>query len=165
MNRFVSILAASFMALALCSGAALAQPVSDSHLAASRLVVVESGLARSFEVVMPEIKSAMRQQLLTKPALAQDLDAVFELLEPEMGLQRRAMINTAARILAERLSEEELTQIGAFFTSPAGRRYVETQPVVLDDMLLAIRNWQQDMAEYIQIRVRAEMLQRGHQMN
>jgi hypothetical protein len=165
MNRFVSLAAASIMALALHSAAASAQQVSDSHFDAARVVISESGIARSFDALVPEIKSAMRQQLLTQPALSRDLDEVFEALEPEMELQRRAMVNIAARIMAENLAEEELKAIGEFFTSPVGKRYVETQPVVLDDMMLAMRSWQQDMAEYIQVRVRAEMQQRGHQMN
>lgn len=166
MNRFLSFFAASFIALAmaLSSGAASAQ-VTDSHLAAARLVITDSGMARSFDALLPEVQNAMRRQLLTKPALSKDLDEVFEVLEPEMQLQRRAMVNTAARILAERLTEEELVTIAAFFATPAGKRYVETQPIVLDDMMLAMRSWQQDVAEYIQVRVRAEMQQRGHQMN
>jgi hypothetical protein len=165
MNRFVSIVAASIMALAFHSGAASAQQVSDGHLAAARSVITGSGMVRTFDAIVPEIQSAMRQQLLTQPALAKDIDEVFAALEPEMVLQRRAMTNTAARIIAERLTEEELTAIGEFFSSPAGKRYVEMQPLVLDDMFLAMRSWQEDMAEYIQIRVRAEMQQRGHQMN
>ncbi|HSP23787.1 MAG TPA: DUF2059 domain-containing protein [Saliniramus sp.] len=166
MNRLASLVAASFLALALHSGAASAQTsISDSHLDASRTVVTSSGMVRTFDLVLPEVQEAMRRQFVTQPALAQDLNEVFEVLAPEMELQRRAMVNRAARVMAERMSEEELTAIGEFFNSPAGRRYVETQPVILDDILRAMSEWQDDVAEYIQIRVRAEMQQRGHQMN
>jgi uncharacterized protein len=166
MNRFTSFAAASLLALALCTGAASAQTsFSDSHIEASRTVVISSGMVRTFDLVLPEVQEAMRRQFVTQPALARDLNEVFVVLEPEMELQRRAMVNRAARVMAERLSEEELRAIGEFFNSPAGKRYVEAQPVILEDMLRAMGAWQDDVAEYIQIRVRAEMQQRGHQMN
>jgi uncharacterized protein len=164
MNRFASFAAASIMALALHSGAAQAQ-LAESHFDASRAVVTASGMARSFDAIIPEVEEAMRRQLVTQPGLAKDVDEVLKILEPEMQLQRRAMINLAARIMAERLTEDELIAIAEFFNSPAGIRYVETQPLVLDDIMLAMSSWRDDVAEYIQIRVRAEMQQRGHQMN
>jgi uncharacterized protein len=166
MNRLVSFAAASFLALGLYASPASAQnSFSESHIEASRTVVTSSGMVRTFDLVLPEVQEAMRRQFVTQPALARDLNEVFVVLEPEMELQRRAMINRAARAIAERLSEEELRAIGEFFNSPAGKRYVETQPIVLDDIIRAMSAWQDDVAEYIQIRVRAEMQQRGHQMN
>jgi uncharacterized protein len=166
MNRLASFAAASFMALALQAGAALAQTeISESHLEASRMVVTSSGMARSFDAIIPGVQEAIRRQMITQPALAKDANEVFSALEPEMQLQRRAMVNRAARIMAERLTEEELRAIGEFFSSAAGQRYVETQPLVLEDILGAMDAWGLEMAEYIQIRVRAEMQQRGHQMN
>lgn len=166
MNRFASFAAASLVALALQAGAAFAQTeINESHLDASRTVVTSSGMARSFDAIIPGVQEAIRRQLVTQPALAKDANEVFEALEPEMQLQRRAMVNRAARIMAERLTEEELKAIGEFFNSEVGKRYVETQPLVLEDIFAAMDAWSQEMAEYIQIRVRAEMQQRGHQMN
>jgi len=165
MNRFVSLAVACLLALTHFSAPAHAQQTSDAHSAAARRVIVDSGMARSFDNLLPEVKNAMRRQLLTQPSLAKDLDEVFEALEPEMELQRRAMINIAASIMAQQLTEPELILIAEFFATPAGKRYVEAQPLILDDMLIAMRAWQQDIAEYIQVRVRAEMQKRGHQMN
>ena len=44
------------------------------------------------------------------------------------------MINASARIFASRMSEPELREI-ANFKSPAGLKYVQTQPVILDDIV------------------------------
>jgi uncharacterized protein len=165
MKRIASIAAASALALTLHIGALHAQQsFTEGHLEAARGVIVGSGMVRTFDVVIPEVQQAMRRQLVTQPAIAREVDEVFEQLEPEMELQRRAMVNRAARIMAERLTEEELSEIAAFFASDAGRRYVETQPVVLEDIILAVDMWGQELSEYIQIRVRAEMQQRGHDM-
>ena len=100
----------------------------------------------------------------TRPELTKDLDTVLASLEPEMELQKQAMIETAARIYASRLSEAELNEIATFFRSPAGKRYVGTQPQILDQMVQAMQGWTQEVSQYVMIRVRAEMGKRGHQM-
>ena len=81
-----------------------------------------------------------------------------------MELQKQRIIDTAARIYANKLSEAELQDIAAFFRSPAGKRYVETQPQILDEMVQAMQTWTQEVSEYVMVRVRAEMGKRGHQL-
>ena len=85
-------------------------------------------------------------------------------LRPEMELQKLRMIDTAARIYATKLTEPELQDIAAFFRSPAGKRYVDSQPVVLDEMVQAMQTWTQEVSEYVMVRVRAEMGKRGQEM-
>ena len=81
-----------------------------------------------------------------------------------MELQKQRIIDTAARIYATKLTEPELQDIATFFRSPAGKRYVETQPQILDEMVQAMQTWTQEVSEYVMVRVRAEMGKRGHQL-
>jgi hypothetical protein len=166
MIRVASRLATTALALAILTGAAFAQgaALSQSHLAAARDVITSSGMSRSFEIVIPQFEQRIRQQLVSRPQLSGDLDAVFKELQPEMQLQEQAMVNRAATVMAQRLTEDELKQISTFFSSAVGKRYVETQPAVLDDLVKEMQSWSNDLAEYLQIRVRAEMSKRGHQM-
>ncbi|KQP83004.1 DUF2059 domain-containing protein [Methylobacterium sp. Leaf117] len=137
---------------------------SANHLALAREVMLNSGIARSFDSIIPAFSERIRQGAVTRPELTKDLDTVLASLEPEMEMQKQTMIDTAARIYASRLSEAELNEIATFFRSPAGKRYVETQPQVLDEMVQAMQNWTQDVSEYIMVRVRAEMAKKGHQL-
>ena len=136
--------------------------VSPGHLALAREVMLNSGLARSIDSIIPTMAEQIRKNSVTRPELAQDLDDVLKGLDPEMALQKQRMIDIAAQIYAKRLSEAELADIAAFFRSPAGKRYVETQPQLLDDMVGAMQDWTQDVSEYIMVRTRAEMAKRGH---
>jgi hypothetical protein len=137
---------------------------SASHLALAREVMLSSGIARSFDSIIPAFGEQIRQAAVTRPELTKDLDEVLVSLDPEMELQKQTMIDTAARIYASRLSEPELNEIATFFRSPAGKRYVETQPEVLDSMVQAMQTWTQTVSEYVMVRVRAEMAKRGHQL-
>ena len=138
--------------------------LTSSHLALAREVLLGSGIARSFDSIIPAFSDQIRQNAVTRPELTKDLDEVLASLQPEMELQKQAMINTAARIYATRLTEAELADIATFFRSPAGKRYVETQPQVLDGIVQAMQGWTQEVSEYVMVRVRAEMAKRGHQM-
>ncbi|WP_336486559.1 DUF2059 domain-containing protein [Methylobacterium nigriterrae] len=141
-----------------------APAISANHLALAREVMLNSGIARSFDSIIPAFGEQIRQQTVTRPDLSKDLDEVLVALGPEMELQKQRMIDNAARIYATKLNEAELQDIATFFRSPAGKRYVETQPQVLDEMVQAMQTWTQDVSEYVMVRVRAEMGKRGHQM-
>ncbi|KAB1073912.1 DUF2059 domain-containing protein [Methylobacterium planeticum] len=141
-----------------------APTISPNHLNLAREVMLNSGIARSFDSIIPAFGDQIRQQAVTRPELTKDLGEVLTSLEPELELQKQRMIDTAARIYASKLTEGELQEIATFFRSPAGKRYVETQPQVLDEMVQAMQTWTQDVSEYVMVRVRAEMGKRGHQM-
>ncbi|GEP09743.1 DUF2059 domain-containing protein [Methylobacterium gnaphalii] len=138
--------------------------MSQNHIALAREVMFNSGIARSFDSIIPALAEQIKKNSVTRPELSKDLDEVIKGLEPEMELQKQRMINVAAQIYARRLNEAELQDIVTFFRSPSGKRYVETQPQVLDELVGAMQDWTQEVSEYMMIRVRAEMGKRGHQL-
>ncbi|AIQ90820.1 MULTISPECIES: DUF2059 domain-containing protein [Methylobacterium] len=141
-----------------------ASTFSPSHLALAREVMLSSGIARSFDSVLPAFADQIRKQTVTRPELSKDLEEVLASLQPEMELQKQRMIDIAARTYASKFSEAELKEIATFFRSPAGKHYVEAQPQLLDEMVQEMQDWTQDVSEYVMVRVRAEMGKRGHQM-
>jgi len=138
--------------------------LTPAHLALAREVMLGSGMSRSFDSIIPTMADQIRKNAVTRPDLGKDLDEVLKGLEPEMTLQKNRLIEIASRIYAKRLSETELKEIIAFFRSPAGKRYVETQPQILDDMVGAMQDWTQEVSEYVMVRTRAEMGKRGHSL-
>jgi uncharacterized protein len=167
MNRFVSFLATGALASVLFAGAAMAQQTaqaSPSHLAAAREVAIGSGMVRSFDAITEPLLGSLQQMNVTRPEIKQDLEKVVEQLKPELELQKQQMIAASARIFASRMSEEDLRAVANFFRSPAGLKYVQTQPVILDDIVKELATWTQTVSEYVMVRARAEMAKRGHQL-
>ena len=159
--------AMSGMALLLLAGPALAQqPVepSASHLAVAREVVVGSGIVRSYDAIIEPTLEQLKRMNVTRPEIREDLDKVVEILKPEMELQKQQMIAATARVYTRFLTEPELKELAAFFRSPVGLKYVNTQPQVLDDIVKEMATWSQNLSEYVIIRARAEMAKRGHQL-
>jgi hypothetical protein len=170
MTRIVSCLASAAVALVMLAGAALAQQgatapqASPSHLAAARDVAIGSGMVRSFDVMTEPLLASLQRMNVTRPEIKQDLDKVVEQLRPELDQQKQHMINASARIFASRMSEQELREIANFFKSPAGLKYVQLQPVILDDIVKELADWTRTVSEYVMVRARAEMAKRGHQL-
>jgi len=138
---------------------------SPSHLAAARALVVSSGMSRSFDAIIPQFTNQIVQSLTqTRPEIARDLTAVLTQLKPEFEKEVDEMIDIAAQIYVKQMSEPDLKAAVAFFDSPAGKKYVETQPAFLTEAVTAMQGWQGKVSTDMMSRVRAEMKKRGHEI-
>jgi hypothetical protein len=140
-------------------------PTSAAALSAARGLVVASGMARSFSVVIPQFMDQIGTSLTqTRPELIRDLNEVLTRLQPEFDKQADEMIGIAAQIYAKQMSEADLTSALAFFQSPAGKQYVATQPAFLSEVVGAMQAWQGRISTDMMTRVRAEMKKKGHEL-
>ena len=160
-----SRLAATSVALFMLASPVFAQTQpSASHLALAREVAVSSGMTRSFDAMVEPFLDQLQQMNVTRPEIRQDLAQVVTQLRPELEQQKQKMVDSAARAFAVRMSEPELKEVAAFYKTPAGKKYVEMQPLLLDDIVKELATWTQTVSEYVMIRARAEMAKRGHQL-
>ena len=170
MNVHVSRLAAASLALLLATGPLLAQQPaapqpSATQLSLAREVAVGTGMVRSFDAMSEPLLGQLQQMNVTRPEIRTDLDQVVAMLRPELEQQKQKMIDNAARAFASRLTEAELKDVATFYKSPAGVKYVQIQPGVLDDIVRDLATWTQQTAQFIMTRAREEMTKRGHQLN
>ncbi|MGH6851720.1 MAG: DUF2059 domain-containing protein [Methylocella sp.] len=146
------------------TGPAPATP-SPSHLAAARALVVACGMSRSFSIIIPQFMDQIGSSLTqTRPELRHDLNDVLTGLKPEFDKQVDEMIDIAAQIYVKQLSEQNLKAAVAFFESPAGKKYVETQPAFLSEVVTAMQGWQGKISTDMMTRVREEMKKKGHEI-
>ncbi|MCW6510737.1 DUF2059 domain-containing protein [Lichenifustis flavocetrariae] len=135
---------------------------SAAQLAAARSLVLASGMSRSFEPMVPQLADQIVPMLTrTRPELKANLTAVVAKLQPEFLKKGDEMIDMAARIYARHMSETELEQAAAFFNSPVGKKYVEVQPAMLDEVVVAMQTWTQTLSTYMMTRVHDEMKAKG----
>lgn len=165
MNRFARLAAIGLFALAtpLAAGAAFAQgaDANSAQIAVAREVVKASGLARSFESVPPTLFAQVREQLLTRPEIRADVEEIIVKITPEITARADDMVTEAAKIFASQISEADLQEIAAFFKSPAGVKYVQAQPRVMQDMVERMQEWSQALSGVVVERIRNELRTRG----
>lgn len=160
--------AALISAALVMPAAALAQQagqVAPAHMNAAREVVSSSGISRSFSAMVPQFMAQIAGNVTrTRPELINDMKAVMTQLQPEFEKMTSEMVDIAARIFAGKLSETELKDTATFFKSASGKKYVETQPLVLDELVAAMQGWTQKLSTDMMTRVRAEMKKKGHEI-
>ena len=136
-----------------------------SHLAAARELVVASGLNRAFGGVVPEMMAQLNTNLSrTRPEIAKDLKTTLDALQPELSAYADDMINFAGLVYTTLLNEQECKDALAFFKSPLGKKYVESQPALFANLGPAMGEWSKDVSVRMLERVRAEMKKKGHEL-
>ena len=181
-SRRLALLAAAsvmFAATGVCAQTPPAKPAAPaapapapapaapppSQLAVARELVVACGISRSFDILIPQFMDRIGTSLTqTRPELIRDLNTVLEQLRPEFEAQSNEMIDSAALIYTQLMTETELKSAVDFFKSEAGRKYVDSQPRFMTDAVGAMQAWQSRIATHMVERVREEMRKKGHEL-
>jgi hypothetical protein len=138
---------------------------TPGQLATARELVVACGISRSFDVLVPQFMDRIGTSLTqTRPELIRDLNTVMEQLQPEFASQSSEMIDSAALVYTQLMTEDELKSAVAFFKSDAGRKYVDSQPAFMSDVVATMQTWQNKIAAHMIERVRQEMRKKGHEL-
>lgn len=144
---------------------ALPAALSASHVAVAREVVLLSGISNTFTVFVPGIMQQIFNTVTpTRPELRKELEEVLKGLIPEYEKRTDEMIDVTARLFAANISEAQLKVTLEFFKSEAGKKYVEMQPKVIDQMVVAVDEWNRKLTQEVLERARAEMKKRGKDM-
>ncbi len=137
--------------------------LTPSHLAAARQLIEVSGASRSFDSVLPSITEQVRQTFSRqRPELLKDLQESMDAIMPQVQAQREDILATAARVYASKMTEAELKESVAFFSSPTGQKYVTSQPVIFDELFTEMQNWMAKVSDFTVDQLRVEMKKRGH---
>src|SRR5207245_1402292 len=106
-------------------------PPAPTHLACARELVMSTGLARSFLALIPEMMRQINATVTqTRPELIPDMKATLDKLQPEFNQYIGGMVEFAANVYTQLVTEPDCKTAVAFFTSASGKKYVEVQPSV-----------------------------------
>jgi uncharacterized protein len=132
--------------------------IAESHLAAARDVVIGSGLSRGFEGMVPQIADQIRAGYSrTRPEIIKDMEEALKPIIVELSKQTDQMVGASARLFALRMSEAELKEVGAFFKTPAGQKYVATQAPLLNDLFSEMQVFSQTLGNVMMDKLREEL--------
>jgi len=140
--------------LATASHSALAQEISDDHLAAARTAIAALGATDQFDNIIPGTAEQLKMNLIRANV---DLQEVISTTVDEEALKivprRGDLEKEAAQIYAKAFSKEELTAIAEFYTSDAGKKLIENGPLVIREVVKAAEIWSSGMARDLRVNV------------
>ena len=142
-----------------------AQAPSASAVATARELVETKGGAAMFDPVIVSVVEQTKAALLqTNPQLSKDLNDVAAQLRTEFTPKRDELMAQAAKLYADRFSEQELKEMLTFYKSALGKKMVNVEPQVLDETFNYVQQWGARVSEDVMNRFRAEMKKKGHNL-
>ena len=130
-----------------------------------RQLIVATGLQVNFpNTVIAMMEQVGRTLLRTRPELAEPLRAVLLANEADFLKEAEPMLEIASKIVASRMTGQELKDAIAFFNSPSGKKYIAAQPLILEEMVLVTDDWRKKMSVSMFEKVRAEMKKKGFEL-
>src|ERR1041385_207008 len=144
--RIVRLAPVAALACLLGMAHAQAQAPSASAIATARELVQTKGGNAMFDPVIVSVVEQTKGALLqTNPQLSKDLNDVAAQLRGEFAARRDELITQAAKLYAERFSEQELKDMLAFYTSPLGKKMSTVEP----QHVLELLQWGQRVSEEV----------------
>lgn len=126
---------------------AFAQEISESHLKAARDAVGAINATDSFDAILPQAASALQSSLIQKnPDLQELISTTVSAKALEMAPRRADLEREAATAYAKVFSEDDLKAIAAFYNSAAGKKLLESGPIVSRELVRAAEIWQNGIA-------------------
>ena len=135
---------------------------SPAAIAAADRILSTIGLKQSIAIVVPGMMQELETNVTrTRPEIRDPLRATLKAIQPEFDQTARQTYIQAESLLASQMSEQDITQVAAFFDSPAGKKYVEVTPVFLRNLGDVTGAWREKLSTDILERSRAEMKKKG----
>jgi uncharacterized protein len=136
---------------------------TQEQLDIARKLVVDSGMSRTFSSMVLQTMGQINSTVTaTRPELINDMRTVLNELQPELMKSTDKIIGGAANIFAALMSEQDLKEADTFFSSNAGKKYVDAQPNIFANLAPMIEGWNRENSIIFMARVREEMKKKGH---
>ena len=135
---------------------------SPAALIAADDILNTIGLKQSIAIVVPGMMQELETNVTrTRPEIRDSLRATLKTIQPEFDQTARETYVQAESMLASQMSEQEITQVAAFFDSPAGKKYLAIEPVFRQKFSSVAVPWQDKLSTDILVRAREEMRKKG----
>lgn len=153
---------AGALALAGPSVAFAQQEISPEHLQVARTYVDMTDNAAVYERSLVDIGvSVLRLLIQQDPALADPAQEAITTVYDEYAKNKGELYNQFARIYANRFSVEELQQIVTFYSSDVGKKLLENNAGVNNDMQTVLRVWAGNAQTEFLSKVRTVLREKG----
>jgi uncharacterized protein len=135
---------------------------SPAAIAAADTILNTIGFKQQIAIVVPGMMQELETNVTrTRPEIRDSLRVTLKAIQPEFDETARQTYVQAESLLASEMSEQDITQVAAFFNSPAGKKYVQATPVFVQNLGDVTGAWREKLSTDILERARAEMKKKG----
>ena len=149
----------------LLAGPALAQQPTPSALKTAGEIVKVTGPLELFTPIVPGVVEQSRQFFVQQnPMITADINEVAAQVRKDYEARISEVTTKVIEIYASNLSEQELKDILAFYTSPAGKKFLVAQPKIVDESLKFAQEWANSLSDEVIGKMREALKSKGHKL-
>jgi hypothetical protein len=135
---------------------------SPAALAAADSVLTDMGIKRTLGLVVPGMLTELERNVTTtRPDIKAQLRDTLRSIQPEFDKSAQDMYAKATALMVTMLSEKDIEDVAAFFSSPAGKKYLAAEPQFMQRFGEIVGPWREQMSTDIVTRARQEMKKKG----
>lgn len=165
MSRMSVVGMAGALIAAFSAGLVVAEDAQKSNpaaLTAARELVIASGSAKAFDTVMPTMMAQFEPLFLKMaPGHEKDVKEIMTELTRQFSERKGEMLESIAGIYSTKFSEADLKELAKFFSDGVGKRFIEKQPEVVQESMIAGQKWGESIGREIEDKMRDELKKRG----
>ena len=164
-NRIVQrlILIGSFFLLSI--GVAPAQTPSPDAMTAARTLVTTLKLSDQYKALLPVILLGLKPVLTQdRPEIERDFDTMLPTMAEAYAPYYTAMIDGAATVYASNFTADELREIEAFYSKPAGQKLLAKTQIVTQLVAQVGQDISRKASEGLRARLSELLRQKGHKL-
>ncbi len=131
----------------LLSGAAFsisasAQEIPADHLKAARDAIASLNATDRFDAILPNLAERLKNEYtVASPNFQTQITKTVEAEALALAPRRADLEKEVAVTFAKSFTVDELKQIAAFYSSPVGKKYLQTLPLVQRETIRAAEIW------------------------
>jgi hypothetical protein len=134
-------------------------------MAVAHLVAANTPLSKDFDTVLPLLSQRVQNRLISlRPDLHDVISKAVQDVALRLAARRTDLDGAAALLWARAFTEEELNDIATFYTSPAGKKFVNLGPQLAQATIQVVQNWSNRVGEELLDKAREELKKQGHEL-
>jgi uncharacterized protein len=138
-------------------------PPPPENLAAARELIQVMKATDQFKVLLPTIMQALKPAFVQgRPEMEKDFDAILPAVNEVAARRVSELAEALAVIYASNFSVAQIHDIAAFYRSPTGQKFLERQPVIAQESLVAGQKWAQALSFELREAIADQLRKRGH---
>ena len=130
------------LTLSLLAAPSFAQEFPASHITKAREAIAATRATDAFDSILINASGQLKNQLTANnPDQADKISVVVDEEAIALASRRGDLELEAARIFAAAFSEQELSEMAAFFNTETGKKYLSSTPILARELGKAARIW------------------------
>jgi hypothetical protein len=145
--------------------AAVAQEISEQHLAAALEATKHTPQIGNFDLILPRLATQVEDRFIRlRPDLHEEVVQAVEEAALRLAIRRNDLQNDIARLWAKRFSEEELAAVAAFFSSEIGQKYKAEGGALVGEISKVLDSWTERVGDELIEKSREELKKLGFEL-